>query len=89
MPLRLDNEERCPHAHSSNKNKPFKPRFKVDHAASPMPEPDSQNASRPGRHQNRNRGRDHLGMLGEIKSVHPGEIIGIRRTCPKHTFCLA
>src|SRR5579863_10013373 len=38
----------------------------------------SQNASRPGRHQNRNRGRDHLGILGEIKSVHPGEIIGIR-----------
>jgi hypothetical protein len=32
----------------------------------------------PGRHQNRNRGRDHLGILGEIKSVHPGEIIGIR-----------
>ncbi|MHC6158163.1 hypothetical protein ACVSQB_41320, partial [Bradyrhizobium elkanii] len=24
-------------------------------------------------------GRDHLGILGEIKSVHPGEIIGIRR----------
>jgi hypothetical protein len=22
--------------------------------------------------------RDHLGILGEIKSVHPGEIIGIR-----------
>ncbi|MET4280031.1 MULTISPECIES: hypothetical protein, partial [unclassified Bradyrhizobium] len=27
---------------------------------------------------NRNGGRDHLGILGEIKSVHPGEIIGIR-----------
>jgi hypothetical protein len=39
--------------------------------------PDSQNASRPGRHQNRNGGRDHLGILGEIKSVHPGEIVGI------------
>ena len=38
---------------------------------------DSQIASRPGRHQNRNGGRDHLGILGEIKSVHPGEIIGI------------
>jgi hypothetical protein len=41
--------------------------------------PTRQNASRPGRHQNRNGGRDHLGILGEIKSVHPGEIIGIRR----------
>src|SRR6266852_5777743 len=39
--------------------------------------PTRQNASRPGRHQNRNGGRDHLGILGEIKSVHPGEIIGI------------
>src|SRR5579863_8074259 len=39
--------------------------------------PTSQNASRPGRHQNRHGGRDHLGILGEIKSVHPGEIIGI------------
>jgi hypothetical protein len=28
---------------------------------------------------NRNGGRDHLGILGEIKSVHPGEIIGISR----------
>jgi hypothetical protein len=36
-----------------------------------MPETKSQNASRPGRH--------HLGILGEIKSVHPGEIIGIGR----------
>ncbi|WP_179077305.1 hypothetical protein, partial [Bradyrhizobium elkanii] len=27
----------------------------------------------------RNGGRDHLGILGEIKSVHPGEIIGIRK----------
>ena len=27
---------------------------------------------------NRNGGRDHLGILGEIKSVHPGEIIEIR-----------
>lgn len=26
---------------------------------------------------NRNGGRDHLGILGEIKSGHPGEIIGI------------
>src|SRR5581483_2520613 len=27
---------------------------------------------------NRKSGRDHLGILGEIKSVHPGEMIGIR-----------
>src|SRR5271155_2363065 len=45
--------------------------------------PTSQNASRPGRHQNRHGGRDHLGILGEIKSVHPGEIIGI--SSPMHT----
>ncbi|WP_206601529.1 hypothetical protein, partial [Bradyrhizobium brasilense] len=31
---------------------------------------------------NRNGGRDHLGILGEIKSVHPGEIIGIRTGNP-------
>ncbi|MBV9980319.1 MAG: hypothetical protein JO365_10000 [Bradyrhizobium sp.] len=26
---------------------------------------------------NRNGGRDHLGILGEIKSEYPGEIVGI------------
>jgi len=60
------------------KNQPVEPRFKIDQAASPMPEPDSQNASRPRARSNRNGGRDHLGILGEIKSVDPGEIIGIR-----------
>ena len=28
---------------------------------------------------NRKGGRDHLGILGEIKSEYPGEIVGIRR----------
>ena len=42
------------------KQKPFQPRFKIDPAASPMPKPDSQNASRPGRHQ--------IGMVGKIIS---------------------
>ena len=55
----------------------FKPRFKVDHAASPMPETRQPERLAPRATSNRNGGRDHLGILGEIKSVHPGEIIGI------------
>ena len=79
MPLRLDNASALPTCpqQQPQKNKSCEPRFKIDHAASPMPETDSQNASRPGRHQIGRVGRDHLGILGEIKSVHPGEIIGI------------
>jgi hypothetical protein len=52
--------------------------IKVDLAASAMPETSKPERLTPGRHQNRNGGRDHLGILGEIKSVHAGEIIGIR-----------
>jgi hypothetical protein len=55
----------------------FKPRFKVDHAASPMPETRQPERLAPRATSNRNGGRDHLGILGEIKSVHPGEIVGI------------
>jgi hypothetical protein len=54
-----------------------KPRFKVDHAASPMPETRQPERLAPRATSNRNGGRDHLGILGEIKSVHPGEIVGI------------
>ena len=57
--------------------KTFKPRFKVDHAASPMPETRQPERLAPRATSNRNGGRDHLGILGEIKSVHLGEIIGI------------
>ena len=81
MPLRLDNAKSVAHmptAEQQQTKKDFKPRFKVDHAASPMPEIRLPERLAPGRHQNRNGGRDHLGILGEIKSVHPGEIIGIR-----------
>src|SRR5229473_1888683 len=62
MPLRLDDARASPTCpqQEQQKNKSFKPRFKIDHAASPMPEPNSQNASRPGRHQ--------IGMVGEIIS---------------------
>src|ERR1700688_2450012 len=82
MPLRLDNARAlptCPQQEQQTK-KTFKPRFKVDHAASPMPETRQPERLAPRATSNRNGGRDHLGILGEIKSVHLGDIIGIR-TC--------
>src|SRR5258708_13051995 len=42
-----------------------------------MPETRQPERLAPRATSNRNGGRDHLGILGEIKSVHPGEIIGI------------
>jgi hypothetical protein len=80
MPLRLDNARAlptCPQQKQQTK-KTFKPRFKVDHAASPMPENRQPERLAPRATSNRNGGRDHLGIPGEIISVHPGEIIGIR-----------
>jgi len=59
------------------KNQFVEPRFKIDHAASPMPETRQPERLAPRATSNRNGGRDHLGILGEIKSVHPGEIVGI------------
>jgi len=58
-----------------------------EHAASPMPETRQPERLVPRATSNRNGGRDHLGILGEIKSEYPGEIkseypgeiIGIRR----------
>jgi hypothetical protein len=40
MPLRLDNAKGVAHMPTAEaaKNKFFEPRFKIDHAASPMPE---------------------------------------------------
>ena len=38
MPLRLDNARALPTCPQQQTKKTFKPRFKVDHAASPMPE---------------------------------------------------
>jgi hypothetical protein len=67
-----------PTAEQQQKNKPVEPRFKIDHAASPMPKTRQPERLAPRATSNRNGGRDHLGILGEIKSVHPGEIIGIR-----------
>jgi hypothetical protein len=79
MPLRLDNARALPACpQQQQKNKSFKLRFKIDHAASPMPETRQSERLAPRARSNRNGGRDHLGILGEIKSVHPGEIIGIR-----------
>jgi hypothetical protein len=79
MPLRLDNATALPTCpqQEQQKNQPFEPRFKIDHAASPMPETKQPERLAPRATSNRNGGRDHLGILGEIKSVHPGEIIGI------------
>ena len=81
MPLRLDNAKSVAHmptADQQQTKKGLKPRFKADPAASPMPETKQPERLAPRATSNRNGGRDHLGILGEIKSVHPGEIIGIR-----------
>src|ERR1700738_1203921 len=59
----------------------LKPRFKIDHAALPMPENRRPERLAPRATSNRKCGRDHLGILGEIKSVHPGEIVGISSLC--------
>ena len=80
MPLRLDNAKSVAHmptAEQQQTNKTIQPRFKVDLAASPMPETRQPERLAPRATSNRNGGRDHLGILGEIKSVHPGDIIGI------------
>jgi hypothetical protein len=81
MPLRLDNARALPTCPQQQTKKTFKPRFKVDHAASPMPETRQPERLAPRATSNRNGGRDHLGILGEIKSVHPGEIVGIGTDC--------
>ena len=76
-------QEHChmPTAGSSRRRRPSSRDSRLTKRLRRCQKPDSQNASRPGRHH-RNGGRDHLGMLGEIKSVHPGEIIGISRLAP-------
>ena len=76
MPLRLDNAKSVAHmptAKQQQTKKDFKPRFKVDHAASPVPETRQPERLAPRATSNWNGGRDHLGILGEIKSVHPGD----------------
>ncbi len=85
MPLRLDNARALPTCpqQEQQKNQPVEPRFKIDHAASPMPETRQPERLAPRATSNRNGGRDHLGILGEIKSVHPGEIIGISSYRPE------
>src|SRR6202041_1137539 len=82
MPLRLDNARALPTCpqQEQQKNNSFESRFKIDLAASPMPETRQPERLPPRATSNRNGGRDHLGILGEIKSVHPGEIVGIRNS---------
>jgi hypothetical protein len=80
MPLRLDNAKSVAHmptAEATTDNEDLNPRFKVDLTASSMPETKQPERLTPRATSIRNSGRDHLGILGEIKSVHPGEIIGI------------
>jgi hypothetical protein len=79
MPLRLDNARALPTCpqQKQQKKQVAEPRFKIDHAAAPMPENTQPERLAPRATSNRNGGRDHLGILGKIKSVHPGEIIGI------------
>jgi hypothetical protein len=63
MPLRLDNAKSVAHmptADQQQTKKDFKPRFKVDPAASPMPEIRLPERLAPGRNQ--------IGMVGEIIS---------------------
>jgi hypothetical protein len=81
MPLRLDNARALPTCpqQEQQKNNSFESRFKIDLAASPMPEIKQPERLPPRATSNRKGGRDHLGILGEIKSVHPGEIVGISR----------
>jgi len=56
--------------------------IQVELAARPMPEIRPPERLTPRATSNRNGGRDHLGILGEIKSETPGEIIGIgSETC--------
>jgi hypothetical protein len=80
MPLRLDNaKRRCPHVHSkaTADEEGLQAAIQVDLAASPMSEIRPPERLAPRATSNRIGGRDHLGILGEIKSVHPGEIVGI------------
>ena len=79
MPLRLDNAKGVAHMPTAGtaENNPFEPQFKTDHAASPMPETRQPERLPPRATSNRNGGRDHLGILGEIKSEYPGEIVRI------------
>jgi hypothetical protein len=87
MPLRLDNAKSVAHmptVEAAEENKNAKPRFKVDPAASPMPKIRQPERLAPRATSNRNGGRDHLGILGEIKSEYPGEIIGIGRPPVDH-----
>ena len=82
MPLRLDNaKRRCPHAHSraTEENKNIEPRFKVDLAATPMPEIRQPERLTPGRHQIGMVGEIISEWVGEIKSEYPGEIVGISK----------
>jgi hypothetical protein len=65
---------------AATKNQPFEPRFKIAPAASPMPENHQPERLAPGRHQIGMVGEIIFRILGEIKSVHPGDIIAIRKS---------
>jgi len=81
-----------PTADQHETKKDFKPRFNVDHAASPMPDTSEPERLAPCATSNRKGGRDHLGIPGEIKSEYLDEIIGIGTPAPpkpcSHSFSL-
>ncbi|WP_128937038.1 hypothetical protein [Bradyrhizobium zhanjiangense] len=81
MPLHLDNAKGVAHMPTAGaaENNPFEPRFKIDHAAPPMPETRLPERLPPGRHQIGKVGEIISEYWGEIKSEYPGEIIGIGR----------
>lgn len=66
----------CPAEAAIQESKNNESRFRIDPAASPMAENRRLEGLPPGA-SNRNGGRDHLGILGEIKSDPPGEIVGM------------
>src|SRR5947208_16675696 len=75
MPLRLDNAKSVAHmptAEAATDNEDLKPRFKIDHAASPMPKTRQPERLAPRATSNRNGGRDHLGMGGRDQIGIPG-----------------
>jgi DNA replication protein DnaC len=65
-------QERCPHAHSSRRRRLSSRHLRLTTRLRRCQKLDSQNASRPRATSNRNGGRDHLGILGEIKIGIPG-----------------
>lgn len=74
MPMRLDIARGLPACpHQKQQTKTFKPRFKIDHAASSMPENRQPERLAPRATSNRKAGRDHIGTFGrDHRNPHAG-----------------